>query len=165
MAPKQSKEDSTFDVEKRQNNLFDASVRNTLLANESISMAQNSMLALGLAELAFLGVILVDTDRRNYETLVKTLIILLIISFTMFLLGQIRQYKHQLKAARRFEKKANRALEYLSEGKQYLSSEPKDIATGQRQIVSDVVANLLIFVSLVIIVVATIGTLGLVIAI
>ncbi|MBW3568644.1 hypothetical protein KY385_00745 [Candidatus Parcubacteria bacterium] len=160
---KKGRENPNFDVEKRQNSLFDASVRNTLLANESITLVQNSMLALGLAELAFLGVILIDNDRRGF--FVKLLILLLIASFVLFLLGQIRQYKHQLITARSFEAKANKALEYLAKGNQYLDHEPEEISTKKQQIVSDKIANIFIFSSLIVILLVTAGTVWLVITI
>lgn len=157
---KHNQENKNFDVEKRQNSLFDASVRNARLANESITLAQNSMLALGLAELAFLGVILIDIS--NYRFFIKSMIILLIVSFVLFLFGQIRQYKHQLGAARSFEAKANKALEYLSSGSQYLGHEPEEISTKKQQIVSDKIANIFIFASLIIILLVTVGTVWLV---
>ena len=150
-----------FDVRKRQKHLFDAAVRNSLLANEAIKMAQESMLALGLAELAFLGVLLLDKDRSSRT--VKSLVILLVISFLLFLFGQIRQYKHQLKAARVFESKSIRALEYLADGKEYLEGEPKDISLEKKQIKSDNLANWLIFISLILIVLVTIRTIWLVV--
>jgi hypothetical protein len=145
-----------FDVKKRQNYLFDASVRNTLLANESVKMAQESMLALGLAELAFLGVLLLGKPNCNWA--VKPLIIVLTISFLLFLFGQIRQFNHQLRRARGLEYKANIANEYLIEGRRYLENEPENISLESKQIKSDNIANLCILGSLALVLVVTICT-------
>jgi len=45
-----------FDIQKRQQSAFEASVDNVKMANEAIKSSQNWLLLLGLAELSFLGV-------------------------------------------------------------------------------------------------------------
>jgi len=55
-----------FDIQKRQQSAFEASVDNVKMANEAIKSSQNWLLLLGLAELSFLGAILFKNESNSY---------------------------------------------------------------------------------------------------
>lgn len=142
-----------FDVEKRQNSLFEASVQNALLGNESMRSAQSSILALGLAELAFLGVLLFE--NRCCTGLIKFLIVTLLLSYVLFIIGQIKQSRYLFKIARIFESKSNKAIEYLNKGEFFFEKEPQPLSIPKQQIKSDKITDLLILSSVAMIIFVT----------
>lgn len=151
-----------FDLEKRQKNAFEAAVENAKMANEAIKSSQNWLLLLGLAEMSFLGMILL---RRELISIfwIKILIIILLIAFILFILGSILQYKHLLRGARIYGTISDKAIDYLNKGERFVDNIPEELKLPAKQIVSSKLVNHLFFGSYVLVILATIGIIFLVI--
>ncbi len=89
------------DLKKLQNNYFEAGVTNAEIANMAISKAQNGILILAIAELAFLGN---KIAQDQIDVFLKIEVILIITALLTFLSGAIAQYQHILKTARKYHK-------------------------------------------------------------
>ena len=72
-------EHKKFDLDKLQKNYFDASVANVLEANKAIRAAQNWLLIIGLAEMSFLGALLLQSS--GHLLYVKVLLVILLFIF------------------------------------------------------------------------------------
>jgi len=72
-------EHKKFDLDKLQKNYVDASVANVLEANKAIRAAQNWLLIIGLAEMSFLGALLLQSS--GHLLYVKVLLVILLFIF------------------------------------------------------------------------------------
>ncbi len=149
-----------FDLGKLQKGYFEASVQNVIQANDAIKSAQNWLLVLGLAEMSFLGAIILQSDTPIIY--VKIILITLLIAFVLFVLGSVKQYKHVLSSARYYEELASKVLDKMENGQQYTDVIPADIKLNRQQIKSDRVTNLLLFSAFCLIVLSTIALLPLI---
>jgi len=144
-----------FDLCKLQSNYFEASVKNALEANSAIKAAQNWLLVLGLAEMSFLGVLLFQgNEPRLY---IKIILSVLLVGFILFVIGSVKQYKHLLALARYYEKLSNIVLSEIENNGQYTDNILQKIKVSKNQIKSNKVANIFIFLSLVLILLSTAG--------
>lgn len=152
-----------FDLGKRQEYAFSASVENAKLANEAIKSSQNWLLVLGLAEMSFLGTLLLKDSIINIYG-IKTLLIILLLAFVAFITGSVMQYKHMLKSARTFERISNIAItKYLNKGRSVADEMPKELELPEKQIISSNTANYFLFSAYLLIMVATFGIILLII--
>ena len=149
-----------FDLEKRQKSAFEAVVENVKMANEAVKSSQNWLLLLSLAEMSFLGMILLKKD--NFW-IIKVLIIILLVAFVLFILGSVLQYKHLLKRARVYEEISNKATEYLIRGIRFVNEIPKELKLPEKQIASNKCADYLISSSYILVILTTIGIIFLII--
>jgi len=146
-----------FDLKKRQKSAFEAAVENAKIANEAIKSSQGWLLVLGLAEMSFLGTLLL-INETIYSCWLKTLIIALLMAFVLFILGSITQYKHALRIARDYEGLSRRAVDdYLNKGIRFVDQVPQELELPKRQIVSSRITNYLIFASYVLVILVTLG--------
>jgi hypothetical protein len=148
-----------FDIAKRQQATFDASVENAKIANDAIVKAQNWFLVLGLAELSFLGTIFLSDFQITCQVLflIKFLIILLLSSFIIFIIASVLQYQYMLRVARFYEIISNNAIEYMSKGINELEKEPENLRLDRKQIKSNILTNYLFATVLLLILLATLG--------
>jgi hypothetical protein len=152
-----------FDLRKRQEYAFSASVENAKLANEAIKSSQNWLLVLGLAEMSFLGTLLLR-DGSVYVCGIKALIIILLLAFVTFITGSVMQYKHMLKSARTFERISNLAItKYLNKRIKVADKIPEELELPEKQIISSDTANYFLFSAYLLIMVATFGIIFLII--
>lgn len=152
-----------FDLGKRQEYAFSASVENAKLANEAIKSSQNWLLVLGLAEMSFLGTLLLR-DGSVYACGIKALIIILLLAFVTFITGSVMQYKHMLKSTRTFERISNLAItKYLNKGIKVADKVPEELEFPEKQIISSNTANYFLFSAYLLIMVATFGIIFLII--
>ncbi len=150
--------DSKFDLSKRQRNAFEASVENAKIANDAIKSSQGWLLVLGLAEMSFLGTLLIKDDSVFATPCLKILIIFLLIAFIFFILGSVFQYRHALNSARKYEEISNRVLDsYLNKNIHIVDKIPKELELPKKQMVTSKTANYLIFGSYILVILATIG--------
>jgi len=148
-----------FDISKRQKYAFEAAVENSKIANQSVTNSQNWILVLGTTELVFLGSLLVmDEIADNHQCLVRFLIILILLSFLMFIWGSRSQFKYVVRKARMYESISTTAInKYLNKGIYEVDKIPKDLKFSDKQIISDKASNILMFSSLITITAVTIG--------
>jgi len=140
---------------KLQKSYFDASVANVLEANQAIKAAQNWLLILGLAEMSFLGALLLqDNDQHLY---IRIILSVLLVSFILFIIGSVKQYRHLLSSARYYEKLSNMVLTEIERVDQCVNKIPDEIKVEKNQIKSDKVTNILIYSSLVLILLSTVA--------
>jgi hypothetical protein len=149
-----------FDLSKLQKNYFEASVQNVIQANEAIKSAQNWLLILGLAELSFLGAIILKSESPSLY--IKIILTALLSAFVLFILGSVKQYKHLLSSARYYDALSNKTLDKVERGQQYTDVIPEDIKLNKQQIKSDRVTNLFLFSAFCLIVLSTIALLPLI---
>ncbi len=150
------KEKPKYDISKRQAAAFQASSENAKHANDAIKISQNWLLVLGLAEMSFLGsLILKNNESVGRIYLIKLLLIILLISFMLFISGSVKQYKHVLMLARKYENISNIALNYLKQGFEVMDKMPNELEFPNNQIISDKWANILLFGSYLTILVVT----------
>lgn len=142
-----------FDLAKLQKNYFDATVSNVLEANSAIKAAQNWLLVLGLAEMSFLGASLLKDDVPI--ACVKVVLSALLISFVLFIIGSIKQYRHILSSARYYEDLSNKVLSEIDISGQYTDDISREMQVDKKQIKSDKITNILLFSSSTIILAST----------
>lgn len=160
-----NKEQIKFDLEKRQKSAFEAAVENAKIANDAIKSSQGWLLVLGLAEMSFLGTLLL-TNETISSCWLKLLIIALLVAFVLFIFGSIAQYKHALRIARRYEEISRKAVDdYLNKDIRFVGKMPEELELPKRQIVSSKVTDYLIFASYVLVILTTLGVIVLVIKI
>ncbi|HED37590.1 MAG TPA: hypothetical protein ENI76_04995 [Ignavibacteria bacterium] len=147
---------SKYSISKRQKYAFDASVQNVLIANDTIKMSQNWLWSLGIAELSFLGVILLR-GGVEYVCLIKTIIILILVAFVIFIIGSALQFQHVLRKARFYENISNKAYSYLKKGIDEVEKIPDELNLPEKQIVTNKLVNRLFVTSYILVVVATMG--------
>lgn len=148
------KEDTKFDLKKLQKNYFEASVQNVLEANKAIKAAQNWLLILGIAEMSFLGALLLQNNEPKLY--IKIVLSVLLVSFVLFIIGTVKQYKHLLFSARYYQKLSNTVLSEMENIGQYTDKIPEKIQVNKNQIKTDMITNILIFSSFVLILASTI---------
>lgn len=159
------KEQIKFDIRKRQRNTFEAAVENVKIANDAIKSSQGWLLILGLAELSFLGTLLLINGIIPGCWL-KLLIVTLLIAFILFILGSIMQYRHALKIARIYEGISRTAINnYINKGICIVEKMPGELELPKTQIVSNKTTNYLISASYILVILVTIGIIILVIKI
>lgn len=142
-----------IDLSKLQKNYFDASVGNVIEANNTIKAAQNWLLVLGLAEMSFLGALLLkDSSSILY---IRIILSILLFSFILFIIGSVKQYKYLLYSARYYQKQSYAVLSKIENNGQYADSIPEEIKLSKNQIKSDRIANILISSSFVLILLST----------
>jgi len=147
-----------FDIKKRKQYAFDASVENSKGANEAIKVSQNWLLVLALAELSFIGSLLLTDTLSVSVGLLKLLALALLASFISFIVASIAQYQHVLRIARVYECISMRAVQnYLQKGIDSTDEEPKELELPQTQIASNKIANRLFLTSYVLVILATLG--------
>jgi len=148
-------QDKKFDLLKLQNNYFNASVQNVLEANKAIKAAQNWLLVLGLAEMSFLGALLLQNNEP--DLCIRIILSVLLVSFVSFLIGSVKQYKHLLSSARYYENLSNRVLSNIYQNGGFIDEIPEEFKVDKNQIKSDKVTNILFFSSFVMILLSTIA--------
>lgn len=132
-----------FDIQKRQQYAFEASVDNVKMGNDAIKASQNWLLILGLAELSFLGAVLLKDGGNNY--LIKILVVALLLAFSLFIAGSLGQYKHLLRSARQYDEISRKAVDgYLKKGITTMDEVPGDLELPARQIMSNSTTNHLV---------------------
>lgn len=141
-----------FDLSKLQKSYFEASVDNVLQANDAIKSAQNWLLILGLAEMSFLGAILVQSKEPSLS--IKYILSILLIGFVLFLMGSVKQYKHLLKSARYYKNLSSMILSDIEKNGNLVNEIPNEFKE-ESQIRSDKITNVLIFSSFVLILIST----------
>lgn len=144
-----------FDLGRLQKNYFDASVANVLEANKAIKAAQNWLLILGLAEMSFLGALLIQNNEQSLY--IKIILSALLVGFILFIVGSVKQYKHLLSSARYYEKLSNKVLSEMEKESQYTNKISDEIKVDKNQIKSDNNSNILIFSSFVLILLSTVA--------
>ena len=149
-----------IDLEKRQNKYHEATVKNVMHANDFTKASQNWSLILGLAEMSFLATLIVQVDA-NHIFYLKCFLSALLISFVLFILGSIKQYKHALASSRYYHCLANKVTKHIrSMGPQIDETEvPQEINEEKHnnQIATDKIANILILSSIGLILLVTLG--------
>lgn len=144
-----------FDVEKRQNSLFNAAKDNAIIVNNTVQLLQNSILVIGIANLALLITILLNHQflcdfQINF---IKISTIFLFIGFILFIVAVKIQHTYILRIARFYEKQSNNAIKnYLNNGIQVLDKEPGDLKLKTQQIQSNKLANYIFILSYVFII-------------
>ncbi len=158
-------DEEKFDLKKRQKSAFEAAVENAKIANEAIKSSQGWLLVLGLAEMSFLGTLLL-INETIYSCWLKTLIIALLTAFILFILGSITQYKHARRIARDYERISRKAVDnYLNKNIRFVDQIPQELELPKRQIVSSRIVNCLILTSYILVILVTIGIIFLIIMI
>jgi hypothetical protein len=140
-----------FSVEKRQAHTYEASVKNASIANDAVMKAQNWFLIICLAQLSFLGSILVSvsTLAETTELFVKILMVLFLVTFILFVTSSLSQFRHMVSRARFYEGISDTAIsKYISIGVTELDAEPDELALDDGQIKSDLVTNYMFTASL-----------------
>ena len=113
-------------------------------------------LILGLAEMSFLGAIILQPEMAT-SICIKGVLIALLLAFVLFILGSVAQYKHLLSSARYYDKLSGKALDKMERGQQYTDEIPEDIKLDREQIKSSKVANILLFAAFCLILISTIA--------
>lgn len=144
-----------YDLGKLQKNYFEATVKNVIQANEAIKSAQNWLLILGLAELSFLGAIILQSEEVTLY--IKVILAALLLAFVLFILGSVKQYKHLLSSARYYEELSRRTLAKVDQGQQYVNEIPEEIKLDTKQIKSDKITNILLFSTFCLIILAVLA--------
>ena len=154
-----------FSVKKRQDTAHAAMLSNANLANESAKATQNWLLILGLAELSFLGSVLLKYGSANEDFLIfiKIFLVILLVGFIMFFLGSLHQRRHILRSARKYQKISDRAVGYINDGKKKLDEEPDELKLPEQQMVSSRASNQYFIIAIGAIFVVTIGIIFLII--
>ncbi len=147
--------DKKFDLGKLQKNYFEASVQNVIQANEAIKSAQNWLLVLGLAEMSFLGAVILQADSPTSFT--KVILTALLFAFVLFIMGSVKQYKHLLSSARYYDGLSNKTLDKVEGGQQFIDEIPGDIKLDRKQIKSDKITNILLFSAFCLIIISTLA--------
>ncbi|MFC1478747.1 hypothetical protein ACFL57_04740 [Candidatus Margulisiibacteriota bacterium] len=156
------KKTNQFDIEKRQASAHTAAVDNAKSANSAITASQNWLLILGLAQLSFLGSLLLK-EEIILPVLIKTLVIVLLLSFVSFILASRLQFTHLVRIARLYERISKNAMHYLIRGISAIEKCPKDLELPEEQIVSSRLSNILFDTSNILVGLSTIGIIWLVI--
>lgn len=148
-----------FDVLKRQKYSFDASVENTKIANEAVKLSQNWVWSLGVTQLSFLGFLLLNKDTLEINEVwpIKMLIIFLLISFISFIGASTVQFQYILRRVRFYESITLKATEYLQNEQYFLNNEPKELQLPTVQTTTGKITNILLLISYILTVVATLG--------
>lgn len=144
-----------YDLGKLQKNYFEATVKNVIQANEAIKSAQNWLLILGLAELSFLGAIILQSEE--IALYIKVILAALLVAFVLFILGSVKQYKHLLSSARYYEELSRRTLAKVEQGQQYVNEIPEEMKLDTKQIKSDKITNILLFSAFCLIILAVLA--------
>lgn len=147
-----------FDLLKLHRNYFQAAVENVKQANVSIRDAQNWMLALGLAEMSFIGAVFLQ-NKNQYLTLIPLHYVLLslLVSFISFLLGAIAQFTSILKGARYYERLASDILSYVHKNGGIVNKVPSEFEVKKDHIMTSKYANLFMYFSLMLIFFSTLA--------
>jgi len=151
-----------YSIPKIQEHAFQASVENAQESNISIKAAQNWLCLLVIAEMTFLGTLILN-ENTGQIALTKTLLIGLVISSISFLIGSIAQYKGIKSRARKYEDISNAACRYLKRGINEVSEIPKDLKLDTRQIVTDRWANEFFMIAFLLMLLVNIGIIYLII--
>ncbi len=155
MQGNETRAEKKFDLGTLQNNYFKASKENIHEANIAIKTAQNWVLILGLAEMSFLGVLLLQANTFYIYT--KIILSVLLLSFILFIIGSIRQYKHVLSSARYYKLLSDRVWSEIKSKGKYTENIPQDLENNRNYIKSNKVANILLFSAFMLIVITTVA--------
>lgn len=118
-----------FSIKNRQQAAFDGAVENTKQANEAIKSAQNWVNVFALAQLAFLTSLLTQGEDLTCEIklFIKAMIVLLLVSISLFLYGAMTQYWHLLGIARIFFSISDSANKILVKGVYEIDTLPSEL--------------------------------------
>ncbi len=153
----EKEQEAKYDLQKRQEYTFQAAVENAKQANMSISASQNWLLILGLAEMSFLGTLLINEVTGFPIWGQKIILVALLIAFILFVIGSVFQYRHSLRNARFHHDISNKALKYINRGERFVSTMPEELKLPERQIKSCGPANWCMFPALLLVMVSTLG--------
>lgn len=146
---------NVFDLKLLQKQYFDACVGNVTEANEAVKSVQNWLLVLGLAEMSFLGSLIVrDTAPNLY---VKVILTGLLVSFILFLIGTRMQHRHVLKSARYYQNLSSKVIIAMESSGNLVTRIPSDLKVEENQIKSNKTANILISVSFLLVLLSTVA--------
>ena len=138
------------DLNKLQNNYFEAMVSNHDSANKAIMKTQNWLLILALGELAFLGKSI--EDQSNISLFLKISFAVLLFSFVLFIIGSVLQYKHLLKNSRRYHELSSRTIQFIKSINKFEIEEiPESLRDNKNKISSSKWANGFLFSSFILI--------------
>jgi hypothetical protein len=112
-----------IDLEKLANNYYEAAKTNILEANQFIRVGQGWLLAVAMAEFAFVGQLLIISEKQNISLDISSKIKLMLIGvgvfillcFIVFFIGVYFQVKHSLKVFRDYYKLNKKVAKYAQE--------------------------------------------------
>lgn len=143
-----------FDLRRVQQGYFDAMLANGGQANQVIANMQQALLTIILAELAFVGVVDLATDKPTW--LGSAAAGLLVLSAFSFILGSHAQFRHLLRITREYSRVSFATIKHIKTTGQAMVDEiPDDLQPKEKPLRTSVWANRFFISAIGLMVVAT----------